>query len=115
MAEERNDTAGWIELDLKKLQPSDETQIPFQAFANRFKSSSPDSENFIHDPLGELIAAGERGVDAFKQIDEKWTVSTFIVNHEDGLRFVHLYAVAKVIPGKKKVAITMVKLTQEAP
>ena len=53
-------------------------------------------------------------MEAFKQIDNDWTVSTFIVNHEDGLRFVHLYAVAKVIPAKKKVAITMVKLTQAA-
>ena len=114
MAEERNDTAGWIELPLDKLKPSDETEIPFQLFANRFKSSSPDSENFIHDPRAELIAAAGE-VDAFKQIDKDWTVSTFIVNHEDGLRFVHLYALAKVIPAKKKVGITMVKLTQEEP
>jgi hypothetical protein len=112
MAEERNDTAGWIELDIGPLQPKqDNTQIPFRLLANRFKSSSPDSENFIHDPLGELIAAAGT-VEAFKEIDRDWTVSTFIVNHEDGLRFVHLYSVAKVVPAKKKVAITMVKLTQ---
>ena len=52
-----NDTHGWIEIDVSPLDPGDDTGVPFRLVANRFKSSSSDSEDFIHDPLSVLIQA----------------------------------------------------------
>ena len=33
------------------IDPEDDTEIPFKLVANRFKSSSAASDEFIHDPL----------------------------------------------------------------
>ena len=49
----------WVRLQLKdtELEPGDDTQIPIQLVARRFKSSSEASYEFIHDPLAYLIEA----------------------------------------------------------
>ena len=56
-----NDTTDWFEIDVSGLAPTDGTKIPFRLIAARFKSSSPDSEAFIHDPLDVLVKAQEPG------------------------------------------------------
>jgi len=106
---EPNDTAGWYEIDVSRLQPPDRTPIPFRLLANRFKSSSPDSEAFIHDPLTAMIGAASE-VEAFKMIDRTWHVTTFVTNHHRTLSWVHVYAMAAVNQAEQTVAITIVKL-----
>ena len=53
----RDDTHGWVEVPLDQfLGPAgDGCSRPFQAFLNRFKSSSPDWEVFLHDPLRSML------------------------------------------------------------
>lgn len=52
-----NDTHGWVEVPLDQfLGPADDGCMPaFQLFLNRFKSSSPDWEAFLHDPLRSML------------------------------------------------------------
>ena len=103
-----NDTAGWKELDLSGVQSSDGTEIPFRLVINRWKSSSPDSERMIHDPLTEFLEARDT-VDAFKPVDEDWHVTTLVVNHHQTLAVSHVYAMAAVATGEKVVGVTLVK------
>ena len=96
-----NATAGWHEVDLSVVTPPD-GEVPFRLFVNRFKSSSPDSEAFLHDPRRELEGA-------IRGFDEGWRVSTFIVNHHRTLSYRHLYALAAAYPGEQTVGLTIVK------
>jgi len=103
-----NDTAGWKELDLSGVQSTDGTEIPFRLVINRWKSSSPDSERAIHDPLTEFLEHRD-AVDAFKAIDEDWHVTTLVVNHHQTLAVSHVYAMAAVATDEKVVGMTLVK------
>ena len=51
--------SAWVRLELKgtDLEPNDNTEIPIQLVARRFKSSSVACDEFIHNPLGYLIEA----------------------------------------------------------
>lgn len=106
-----NDTNGWIELDVSGLQSKDGTDIPFRLIANRFKSSSPESESFIHDPLRALIWAQEteRSLEGFG-LTADWKVTTQVVNHHRTLSATHLYALATVDSDEETVGVTLVKL-----
>jgi hypothetical protein len=105
-----DEPAGWHEFNLDPIKPTDGTEIPFRLLANRFKSSTDASENFIHDPRTEFIkAAEEDGIEAFKDIDDTWAVSTFVVNHQRTLSFTHLYAVVAVDKNDSTVGVTLVK------
>jgi hypothetical protein len=115
MAED-NDTNGWIELtEISQLKSEVEqdplqAEIPFRLFANRFKSSSQDSEDFIHDPLGVLIQAEKDGV--IKDLGlrrETWTVTTHVVNHHQTLSATHLYSLVTANSTESSIGVTLVK------
>src|SRR4051812_5796309 len=72
-----NDTSNWVEFDLTPIQSSDGADVPYRLLVSRLKSSSPDSEAFVHDPLGALMEAASE-VDAFRDIDRTWGVATFV-------------------------------------
>jgi hypothetical protein len=109
---EEDETNGWVTLDLSQLDPDREGDppetVPFKVVANRFKSSSLDSEKFLHDPLSTLIEV--QGLFGFDfEITSEWTVSTFVVNHHQTLYAKHLYAMASVNPDDQTVGVTIVK------
>jgi hypothetical protein len=105
-----NDTHGWVELDISALRPEDGTRIPFRLIANRVKSSSPDSERFIHDPLRALLEAQETDTALQElQLTPDWRVTTLVVNHHQTLSATHLYMMAAVDPDEQTVGITLVK------
>jgi hypothetical protein len=99
-----NDSSDWIPLDLRDLAPSDRSPIPFRLFAKRFKSSSPDSEWFLHDPLKVLMSE----LDLDPEI--AWHITTLIVNHHRKLSFIHLFAMAVVAHEEGTVALTIYKM-----
>jgi hypothetical protein len=104
-----NDTAGWTEFNISGLNSTDGTQPPFRLVVNRMKSSSPDAEAFIHDPLRVFLEA--RGsVDAFKDINPDWKVTTLVTNHHRTLSFIHLWIVSTVNSSEQTVDSTIVKL-----
>jgi len=101
---------GWTELDLGHLKPSDRP-IPFRVFTNRFKSSTPESEAFIHDPLAQMQAApgdlagldvaGFSGADLGQELPElrkRWHLTTYVANHHRGLRRIYHFATLWVGP-----------------
>ena len=101
---------GWTELDLGHLKPSDRP-IPFRVFTNRFKSSTPESEDFIHDPLAQMQAApgdlagldvaGFSGADLGLELPElrkRWHLTTYVANHHRGLRRIYHFATLTVGP-----------------
>ena len=108
-----NDTNGWVEIDISALKPGDGTAIPFRLVANRFKSSSPHSEAFLHDPLAAMMAAAGE-VEAFRAIDQTWQVTTVVANHHQTLSVWHLYAMTAVDATEKTVAVTLIKLRGKA-
>lgn len=99
-----NDTNGWIEIPIASLlRPAlDGRPVPFQMFANRFKSSSEDFELFLHDPLrqmkenpGDLERLTVPGSIAEADAnDPKWHVTTFVANHHRRMTTVHAHASA---------------------
>jgi hypothetical protein len=106
---QENDPGGWIELGLDALRSDRDDPpmpIPFRLFARRFKSSSPDAEWFLHDPLGVLLRERPPG---FPSITDEWHVTTFIVNHHRTLSWVHKFVLAIVSEDEKTVALTIYK------
>ena len=100
-----NDTNGWVEIPLDTLMRPrlDGRPIPFQMFINRFKSSSPDFELFLHDPLRQMASdadlLGSLTVPGFDvgnitPNDPKWHLSTTVANHHRRLNRIHAYAPA---------------------
>ena len=100
-----NDTAGWYEIDLSPIQPAG-WEMPFRLFVNRFESSSPDSERFLHDPRKELGGL----IDDF---NDDWKVTTFVINHHRTLSYKHLYVMATSSSSEQTVGVTAYK--QAAP
>jgi hypothetical protein len=71
----------WVELGPKNPDDAPVTDFePLTRWAVKFQSSSPQAEDFIHDPLKAMIDAGVPGVSAGSRIE------THIMNHEKGLR-----------------------------
>ena len=72
--------------------------------ARRFKSSSAASYEFIHDPLGYLIAAqGTEVIFEDVELTREWKVTTHIVNHHRTLKARHLYALVSADDDEKTV------------
>ena len=84
----------------------DGTEVPFKLFANRFKSSSPDCEAFIHDPLAVMSGTRE-----FQElgVTPDWKVITLVLNHHQTLSATHLYVKAAVNGEEQTVGVTLVK------
>jgi hypothetical protein len=107
---QEDDSSGWIALDLGGLASTRDDPplpIPFRLFARRVKSSSPDSEWFLHDPLMVLkdLVVDDDGT----RIEDDWQVTTFVVNHHRTLSKIHLFTMAVVAPAEKTVALTLYK------
>ena len=106
----------WFELDISKLDPGDGTPLP-RLFVTRFKSSSDDSENFIHDPLTALVLAQKDGTILDTRgsqvtdlpISSEWRVTTVVVNHHQTLSHTHLIATASVDSAESTVGVTLTK------
>jgi hypothetical protein len=100
---EDNDTFPWTEItpgDLFHGEPP-----PVRLFVARYKSSSIDSERFIHDPVTVLR---ETGLDAFAGIDNTWRITTQVINHENTLSASHTVSSASV--QGKDVGLTLNKV-----
>lgn len=119
-----NDSSDWIPLDLDGLKSQrDPREIPFRLLAKRVKSSSPDSESLLHDPLRFLMdegakpvqdlnadrAAGEDVKGVLTKITDEWHVTTFIVNHHRTLSAVHVKMMVIVSEEEQTVALTIYK------
>lgn len=102
---EPNDSSEWVELGLHGLA-APEAVVPFRLLAKRFKSSSTDSERFIHDPLQVLT---EQPVFKDAGVDLRWRVTTFVVNHQRTLSRIYMFAMVVVAPEEQTVAVTIYK------
>ncbi len=96
-----NDTVPWTEIPLDEtLRGLDE--VPFRMWFYRVKSSSPDSERFIHDPRATMV-----GVVPGVTTESK--VTTLVVNHEKTLYYTQLRTIAVVGPDGN---VTLVQVKQ---
>lgn len=107
MVTEENAGKAWVPIDVTTLDPYDGTGVPFSLVVNRFKSSSQDCEDFIHDPLAVMRQAPELA--SLGLNDGDWRVTTFVLNHHQTLSATHLHVLAAVAPEEKTVGITLVK------
>ena len=100
---EANDTFPWVQLGLPEgLIPNglaDDQR--FELWVARFKSSSPDCETFVHDPVASMI---EGGVIESRDVH----VTTHVINHERTLSKFHLFATATKSAGS--VGLTLYKV-----
>ncbi len=119
----------WVEVDSiqSDLVPTGAPDLQFRLFANRFKSSSPDCEYFLHDPLRHMLLKpgalkalpgwpditsddpGERAEFVASLLEEdsegrslrdkpQWHITTFLSNHHRKLTKVH-FAVLAIVGG----------------
>ncbi|MEA2536036.1 MAG: hypothetical protein QOF11_270 [Chloroflexota bacterium] len=115
-----NDTSPWVLLrDFDKLASSDGTWVRVAAIAKRYKSSSPDSEAFIHDPLSVMMADAQNpetgeteALAELARIGPDWPVSTLVVNHQATLSIKHLTVVVTLKPDNPSVGVLIVKQNQ---
>ncbi len=107
MVTEENAGKAWEQIDVSTLDPQDGTGVPFNLVVNRFKSSSQDCEDFIHDPLTVMRAARE--LDEFGLNEGDWKVTTLVLNHHQTLSATHLHVLAAIADDEKTVALTLVK------
>jgi hypothetical protein len=114
---QENDTSPWVLLrDLDKLEASDGSWTRVVAVAKRYKSSSPDSEAFIHDPIAVMMAdaqnpdSGESEArEQLAQVGRHWHVSTLVANHQATLSIRHLTVVVTLKPDNPSAGILIVK------
>jgi hypothetical protein len=111
---EPNDTSPWIELrDFEKVAASDRSWKQIRVLGKRYKSSSPDSEAFLHDPLRVMMDDAQNPdggeVDALRQITPEWHVTTLVVNHQATLSIRHLSVIVALNPNNPSVGIMIVK------
>jgi hypothetical protein len=108
--EEPNADVPWVETTdcyVKEVDPGDGTRIP-RTFTTRFKSSSNDSEYFIHDPLRFLI--NTLGKDHPElELNDGWRVTTLVVNHQNTLSRTHLIASVSADSEEQTAGVTLVK------
>jgi hypothetical protein len=118
---EANDTSPWIKLNVSRLEANNslEPWRPIAVLAKRYKSSSPDSETFIHDPLETMIRDADDSTndddarEALKMITRDWHVITTVVNHQATLSIRHVSVIAALNPENPSVGIMIVKQLPE--
>jgi hypothetical protein len=88
-----NETIPWTEVPLRGIVPGLDV-VPFGLWYYGVKSSSPDSEQFIHDPLAAMIDE-EHGVTG---VTPKSKVTTLVINHDKTLYYTQLHSLAVVGP-----------------
>ena len=74
---------------------------PFSLYWSEVKSDSKEFEEFLHDPLGEIV-------DVASGVDKSWSVQTNIIGHEIGLMDV-MSRLALVDPHRKTVFLVLYK------
>jgi hypothetical protein len=113
-----NNSSPWVLLkDMSRLGESalePWTEVP--VVARRYKSSSPEAEAFIHDPLSVMMddaqndASGEPdALEKMRLIGRDWHVSTLVVNHHATLSIKHLNAVVALKPDNPSMGIMIMK------
>jgi hypothetical protein len=111
---EPNDSSPWIEWrGFERVASDDGSWTPIRVLGKRYKSSSPDAEAFIHDPLTVMMRDAQRDdageVEALRLITPEWHVSTLVVNHQATLSIRHLNAIVTLKPDNPSVGIMIVK------
>jgi len=100
---EANATFPWVQIELPEgLIPegvADDQR--FELWVARFKSSSPDCETFVHDPVASMVEGG-----VIESRD--YHVTTHVINHERTLSKFHLFATATKSSGS--VGLTLYKV-----
>jgi hypothetical protein len=85
-----NDTIPWTPIDLRAIVPGLD-DVPFGLWYYRVKSSSPDSEQLIHDPRAAMVGQVDR-------VTPESKVTTLVINHEKTLYYTQLHSLAVVGP-----------------
>ncbi len=85
-----NETIPWTEIPLGEVVRGLEG-VPFGLWFYQVKSSSPDSEDFIHDPLATMV-------DVVPGVTWGSTVTTLVINHDKTLYYTQLHTMAFVSP-----------------
>lgn len=96
----------WVELGA--LEPEQQSVIehsPMKRFTVKFKSSSPEAEAIIHQPLDVLLEHGVAGV------TEESRITTIVLHHERGLNFRVIRATANVEQSSGDVSLELDKET----
>lgn len=96
----------WVELGA--LDPAQQSIIehsPMRRFTVKFRSSSPEAEAIIHQPLGVLLEHGVPGV------SEESRISTVVLHHERGLNYRIIRATANVEQASGDVSLELDKET----
>jgi hypothetical protein len=118
-----NDPSTWTEIDIQELigLPDDRRPIPFRMFVKRFKSSSSDSELFVHDPLGQMLESpgALAAIDGWPpppetpgqlqaiRDDPRFHVQTVVANHHRTLSRIHAYPT--VLVGRDGIHVMVYK------
>jgi hypothetical protein len=120
---EDNDTSPWIMLDVSRLEANNslEPWRPIAVLAKRYKSSSPDSEKFIHNPLRTMMSDADdptndaNAREALGMITEDWHVITTVVNHHLTLSIRHVSVIAALNPENPSIGLMIIKQKPEPP
>jgi hypothetical protein len=75
---------------------------PWSLYWSEMKTDTPEFEQFLHDPLSELVGS-------LSGVTRAWTVQTNILNHEFGLLGSSACKLALVDPDKNVVYLTIYK------
>jgi hypothetical protein len=89
-------------MDVSRLAPK-RGDVPFRLWSYRVKSSSPDSELFIHDPLAAMVGV-------VPGVTRESHVTTIVVNHDKTLARFHLFVLALVAAEAGTVVLVLFKL-----
>ena len=96
-----NETIPWTEVPLRGIVPGLDV-VPFGLWYYGVKSSSPDSEQFIHDPLAAMVGV-------LPGVTEESRVTTLVINHDKTLYYTQLHSLAVVGPDGN---VTLVQVKQ---
>jgi hypothetical protein len=118
---EANDTSPWIKLDVSGLAANNslEPWREIAVLAKRYKSSSKDSEAFIHDPLETMIHDADDPTndadarEALGMITRDWHVITTVVNHQATLSIRHVSVLAALNPENPSIGLMIIKQKPE--
>jgi hypothetical protein len=104
----------WVELGA--LDPEQQPMIehsPMRRFTIKFKSSSPEAEAIIHQPLGVLLEHGVPGVTehGVPGVTEESRITSVVLHHERGLNYKIIRVTANVEQASGDVSLEFDKET----
>ena len=90
---------GWVSIDAV----SDEIRAePWNLSWREWHSEDDDFGRFLHEPLAVLA-------EDFEEVDDGWTVSTQVVNHQHGLRYTDVCTLVILMPNYRTALLTLYK------